>query len=92
MKHLIAIGSAALLAVTLAGCGGSSTPSGSGGSMGGTGGAGTGNGKPVFTDFVKTQLATTSDIAEPVSVNDKDFAFNDKDNPGAYDDVTAPGN
>lgn len=60
-----------VLATVLAGCGG-----------GGERDAGTD-----FTRFVKDQLAATSDTTEPATVNDRNFRFNDRDNPDAYDDV-----
>lgn len=90
MKQLIAIASTALLALALAGCGDGS-PQFVSNPPPGNNGNNMGSGKTDYTDFVKTQLAISSDSNEPASVNDKDFAFNDSDNPDAYDDVTAPG-
>lgn len=40
-----------------------------------------------FTAFTKALLKSTDNTAEPVSVNDRTFNFNDRDNPEAYDDV-----
>lgn len=40
-----------------------------------------------FTAFTKSLLKSTDNTAEPVSVNDRTFSFNDRDNPEAYDDV-----
>lgn len=40
-----------------------------------------------FTDFVKTQFERTADDTNPQEVDDTDFAFNDSDNPDAYDDL-----
>lgn len=40
-----------------------------------------------FTAFTKSLLESTDNTAEPVSVNDRKFNFNDRDNPEAYDDV-----
>lgn len=37
-----------------------------------------------FTTFVQGLLTNTSDTAAPVSVNNRDFQFSDKTNPGAY--------
>lgn len=65
-------------ALLLSGCGGDSS-----------GGSGNNNADSLqtFTAFTKDLLANTSDTAEPVSVNDREFDFSDKDNPEAYDDV-----
>lgn len=40
-----------------------------------------------FTAFTRGLLFSTDDTAEPVSVNDREFTFTDRDNPEAYDDV-----
>ena len=40
-----------------------------------------------YTSFVKGLFANTSDTASPVSVNNRDFSFSDKNNPGAYSSV-----
>jgi hypothetical protein len=40
-----------------------------------------------FPAFVKSQLAATSDTAEPVSINDLTFDFGDIDDPNAFSDV-----
>lgn len=42
-----------------------------------------------FTPFVKAQFDATADDTDPVAVDDTDFAFNDEDNPGAFDDLLA---
>ncbi len=44
-----------------------------------------------FTAFVKTQLAADPN-GEPVSVNNRNFGFTDKENPDAYDDVLSSNN
>ena len=41
----------------------------------------------VFTDFVKGQFDATADNTDPVAVDDEEFAFDDLDNPAAYDDL-----
>lgn len=68
----------ALAALGLAACGGSGS---------GTLGVGSGTQDDDFTAFVKELLDATSDTSEPATVNDRDFSFNDRDNPDAYDDV-----
>lgn len=40
-----------------------------------------------FTTFVKDQFANTSDMTDPVQVDDEDFAFSDDDDPNAFDDL-----
>lgn len=40
-----------------------------------------------FTAFVKGLFGDTSQTAEPVSVNDREFTFNDQDNEDAFDDL-----
>lgn len=40
-----------------------------------------------FTTFVKDQFATTSDSTDPVEVDDEDYAFQDDENPNAFDDL-----
>lgn len=75
-----------LVALLIAGCGG-------GGGYGGGGGGGTNNPPPTpppptgtaFTSFIKTQLSQTSDTAEPVDVNDRQFDFDEIET--SYDDV-----
>ncbi len=37
-----------------------------------------------FTTFVTDQFAATADTTDPEQVDDKEFAFNDEDNPDAY--------
>ena len=73
-----------LIALFVAGCGGG----------GGYDGGGGGNNPPtnpsgtavsLFVPFVKTQLTQTSDTAEPIDVNDRQFEFDE--NETAYDDV-----
>lgn len=53
------------------------------------GGGGGGGPAPAtnYTSFVKGLLANTSDTASPVSVNNRDFSFSDKNNPNAYGSV-----
>lgn len=72
----------ALIALFVAGCGG-----------GGYDGGG-GNNPPdnppgatstAFGPFIKTQLTQTSDTAEPVDINDRQFEFDE--NETAFDDV-----
>lgn len=62
-----------VLAIGLAGCGG--------------GGGNAGTTDTDFTAFVKDQLAATSDTTEPTTVNERDFRFEDQDDPDAYNDV-----
>ena len=73
-----------LIALFVAGCGGG----------GGYDGGGGGNNPPTnppgatgtaFVPFIKTQLSQTSDTAEPIDVNDRQFEFDE--NETAYDDV-----
>lgn len=40
-----------------------------------------------FTTFVKDQFANTSDMTDPVDVNNEDLAFSDNDDPTAFDDL-----
>ncbi len=40
-----------------------------------------------FTSFVKGQFAATSDLTDPMEVDDKNFVFQDEDNPSAFDDL-----
>lgn len=40
-----------------------------------------------FTGFVKDQFAATADDSDPVEVDDVDFAFDDQDDPAAFDDL-----
>ncbi len=40
-----------------------------------------------FTEFVREQFAMTADDTDPVSVDDTDFAFNDQDDPDAFNDL-----
>lgn len=40
-----------------------------------------------FTTFVKDQFANTSDMTDPVDVDDVDLAFSDDDDPAAFDDL-----
>jgi len=84
-----------VVAIGLAGCGGS------GGSSGMTSGspAPTGSAPPEptvtppvpqtadFTQVVKEQVAATSETSEPIEINDTKFVFHDDDNPAAFDDV-----
>ncbi len=75
-----------LIALFAAGCGGGSGYDGGGG----------GNNNPptnppratdtAFVPFIKAQLAQTSDTAEPIDVNDRQFQFDD-DNETSFDDV-----
>lgn len=44
----------------------------------------------VFSEFVKQQIAATADDTDPEPVDGTDFAFDDEENPGAFDDVLAP--
>ncbi len=37
-----------------------------------------------FTGFVTDQFAATADNTDPEQVDDKDFEFNDQDNPDAF--------
>ncbi|HAN27159.1 MAG TPA: hypothetical protein DCP75_05470 [Haliea salexigens] len=37
-----------------------------------------------FTDFVTDQFAATADTTDPEQVDDKDFTFDDEDNPDAF--------
>lgn len=73
-----------LVALLAAGCGGG----------GGYGGGGGGNNNPTppsgatstaFVPFIKAQFAQTSDTAEPVDINDKQFEFDE--NETSFDDV-----
>jgi hypothetical protein len=75
-----------LVALLAAGCGGG----------GGYGGGRDGNNNPAptppsgargtaFVSFIKTQLAQTSDTAEPTSVNDLQFEFDESET--SFDDV-----
>lgn len=43
----------------------------------------------VFSEFVKTQFASTADNTDPQQVDDVDFAFDGQDDPSAYDDLLA---
>lgn len=44
--------------------------------------------RPVdFTDFVKSEIDNTADDRDPVSINNLEFTFNDKDNEQAYDEL-----
>lgn len=40
-----------------------------------------------FTMFVKDQFANTSDMTDPVDVDNEDFEFSDNDDPTAFDDL-----
>lgn len=40
-----------------------------------------------YTTFVKDQFATTANNTDPVEINDIDFAFDNADNPVAFDDL-----
>lgn len=40
-----------------------------------------------FTTFVQGLFADTSDTAEPVNINDREFTFNDQNNENAFDDL-----
>ena len=40
-----------------------------------------------FTTFVKDQFANTSDMTDPVDVDNEDFAFSDNDDAAAFDDL-----
>jgi hypothetical protein len=42
-----------------------------------------------YTQFVKAQFAATADTTDPEAVDGTDFALNDQDNPGAFDDLLA---
>jgi hypothetical protein len=72
-----------LVALLTAGCGG-----------GGYDGGGGGNNHPppsgatntAFVPFIKSQLAQTSDTAEPLDVNDRQFQFDDESET-SFDDV-----
>lgn len=70
----------ALVALLLAGCGGGG---------GYDGGGGNNNPPPsgatAFAPFIKAQLAQTSDTAEPVDVNDRQFEFDESET--SFDDV-----
>ncbi|HEY0680739.1 MAG TPA: hypothetical protein VGD45_00265 [Steroidobacter sp.] len=75
-----------LVALLAAGCGGG------GGGYGGSDGGGGNNPPPApgptgtaFTAFIKAQLTQTSDTAEPIDVNDRQFEFDE--NETAFDDV-----
>lgn len=72
-----------LLALFVAGCGG-------GGYDGGGGNNNPPNNPPgatgtAFVPFIKAQLTQTSDTAEPIDVNDRQFEFDE--NETAFDDV-----
>lgn len=43
----------------------------------------------VFSEFVKTQFDNTANNTNPREVDDTDFAFDDADNPNAFDDLLA---
>ena len=70
-----------LIALFAAGCGGG----GYDGARGGNNNAPAGATRTGFVSFVKTQLAQTSDTAEPTEVNDLQFDFDDSET--AFDDV-----
>lgn len=40
-----------------------------------------------YTTFVKDQFAATADNTDPAEINDIDFAFDNADDPGAFDDL-----
>lgn len=40
-----------------------------------------------FTTFVNDQFAATSDTTDPEPVDGEDFAFPDEENPGAFDNL-----
>jgi PBP1b-binding outer membrane lipoprotein LpoB len=40
-----------------------------------------------FSQFVKTEIENTDDRAEPVSINKKEFGFNDQTNEQAFDEL-----
>ena len=72
-----------LIALFVAGCGGGGYDNGGGGNNPSTnppGATGT-----AFVPFIKTQLTQTSDTAEPVDINDRQFEFDETET--AFDDV-----
>lgn len=40
-----------------------------------------------FSQFVITEIGNTSDSREPVSINNKEFSFNDQTNEQAFDEL-----
>lgn len=64
---------AALLASTLAGCGGDNN-------------GGNADTDSTFTTFVMSVLDNDAG-GEPVALNDRDLRFTDRNNPNAYDDL-----
>ncbi|MEE3118873.1 MAG: hypothetical protein VX339_12260 [Pseudomonadota bacterium] len=40
-----------------------------------------------FTTFVKTEVQKQSVDLEPVNINEREFNFNDQNNPQAFDDL-----
>lgn len=79
MKTLWQVSGVALLTLALSGC------------FDGNGGNSTSSNnlspKVDFTTFVKNQINNPTVDRDPVSVNDKEFVFNDKDNEQAYADL-----
>lgn len=75
MKHLWQLSTVALLALALAGC------------FNGSGGLGSVATKLDFTTFVKAQINNPTVNRDPVSINNKEFVFNDRNNEQAYADL-----
>lgn len=71
-----------LIALLVAGCGGGGYDSGGGNNNPPPSGAT----NTAFVPFIKAQLTQTSDTAEPIDVNDRQFQFDDE-NETAFDDV-----
>lgn len=82
MKTLWQVSGVALLTLALSGCfdgnGSSSSSSSPGNGM---------STKVDFTTFVKNEINNPAVDRDPVSVNDKEFVFNDQDNEQAYADL-----
>lgn len=81
MKTLWQLSGVAALALVLAGCFGNN---------GSNGTADNDNGmtpKVDFTTFVKNQINNPTVDRDPVSINNKEFVFNDQDNQQAYNDL-----
>lgn len=75
MKHLWQVSGVALLTLALAGCFNGSNRSSSVAP------------KVDFTTFVKAQINNPTVDRDPVSVNNKEFVFNDRNNEQAYADL-----
>ena len=73
----------ALSALFVAGCGGGGYDGGGGNNSPPANPPGAG--VTLFAPFVKTQLTQTSDTAEPIDINDRQFGFDEDET--AYDDV-----